>query len=235
VARTVNDEQPSFNFVMTTSCHAPFSVDLESKGLALKGLPPELEPLCECDQPRMLRILGHLRYADQCMGEFVQRMEKTVARPLFVITGDHYGRQFIHAHPTLFERSAVPLILYGKEVLQGVTLPENVAGSHSDIAPTLIEAVAPKGFRYHAMGCNLLEPRERFLGVGADRVIGHDFVAEIGRYPAVEAIPGRRLPADYPDLQEPIRYCHRLQGIAWWRVRKGPTLPEPVLVGPGEE
>ena len=77
-------------------------------------------------------------------------MENRVPLPLFVITGDHYGRRFINSQPTFFEKTTVPLVLYGKEVLEGITLPDNVAGSHIDIIPTLVELTAPEGFFYHA-------------------------------------------------------------------------------------
>src|SRR5208283_773710 len=102
-------------------------------------VPPELEAEFEFNRAKTLRILGHHAYSDRCMGKFVEEEELRVSRPLFVITGDHYGHNFINSRPTLFEESTVPLILYGREVLRGVTLPENVAGSHLDIAPTLIE------------------------------------------------------------------------------------------------
>ena len=215
-ARTVGDDRPSFNFIITTSNHPPYTVDLKANGICCR-VPPELEPEFEFNRAKMLKVLGHHAYSDRSMGKFVEQEESRVSRPLFVITGDHYGGNFINSRPTLFEESAVPLILYGREVLRGATLPEGVAGSHLDIAPTLIESVAPKGFVYHAMGHNLLEPRASYLGYGGDRVIAADYVAEVGEVVKFAAIPGRPLPATVPDLAQLGRQCRNLQGIAWWR------------------
>jgi phosphoglycerol transferase MdoB-like AlkP superfamily enzyme len=223
-AKTVGDDRPSFNLIVSTSNHPPYTVDLKAKGISC-SVPPELDAEFEFNRAEMLKILGHHAYSDRCLGKFVLEEESRVTRPLFVITGDHYGHNFINSRPTLFEESAVPLILYGREVLRGVTLPEGVAGSHLDIVPTLIECAAPKGFAYHAVGRNLLEPRAAFMGYGGDRVITANYVAEVGEVVKVAAIPGRFMPATLPDLERLGRQCRNLQGIAWWRVRNGSTLP----------
>jgi phosphoglycerol transferase MdoB-like AlkP superfamily enzyme len=223
-AGTVADDRPSFNLIVSTSNHPPYTVDLKAKGIVV-SVPPELEAEIEFGRARTLRILGHHAYSDRCMGKFVKEEETRVSRPLFVITGDHYGHNFINSRPTLFEESAVPLILYGREVLRGVALPEGVAGSHLDIAPTLIESVAPKGFPYHAIGRNLLEPRISFLGYGGDRVIAANYEVEVGEVVKLEAILGRPLPAALPNLDQLGHQCRNLQGIAWWRVRNGSALP----------
>ncbi len=238
-AGIVTDDRPSFNLIVTTSNHPPYTVDLKAKGIVI-SVPPELEAEFEFDRAKMLTILGHHAYSDRCMGKFVEEEQSRVSRPLFVITGDHYGCNFINSRPTLFEESAVPLILYGREVLRGATLPEGVTGSHLDIGPTLIESVAPKGFPYHAVGRNLLEPGAPFLGYGGDRVIAANYVAEVGEVVKLAAIPGRPLPATLPDLDRLGHQCRNLQSIAWWRVRNGSALPlgkppvPPVASRPGE-
>jgi phosphoglycerol transferase MdoB-like AlkP superfamily enzyme len=235
VAKTVGDNRPSFNFIMTTSYHPPYNFDLKALGVELPTVPPELEEEFDCNRRQMLNILGHLRYADHAMGRFVDQTEAKLPKSLFVITGDHYSRRFINAEPTLFESSAVPLILYGKEVLRGVKLPERAAGSHIDVAATLIEAAAPRGFKYYAMGHNLLDPQSPAVGYNSERIISPDFVLDTGKKKELAPLPDRALPDDLPDLEALIHDVHTLQGIAWWRIRKGSELPAATVASRGGE
>ncbi len=105
------------------------------------------------------------------MVQFVRDMSRRFPDALFVITGDHYGRNYPTNFPTIYQRSSVPLILYGPKALQGVTFPADAVGSHVDIAPTLIELCAPAGFNYRSLGKNLLDPKAAKHGVGTDFVI----------------------------------------------------------------
>jgi phosphoglycerol transferase MdoB-like AlkP superfamily enzyme len=221
VAKTVDDARPSFNFILTTSYHPPYKIDVRGKGFPLKKLPDDLAPLF--DGRVDLNMLGHLWYADHCIGAFVQNEEKKLHGAVFAFTGDHYGRKFFNAKPDFFERSAVPLILYGKDVLRGVSLPKGAAGSHIDIAPTLIELAAPKGFAYYAVGNNLLAPRSHALGIGWGKMIGPDFifsVADEKMYP----LPFRPLPRKPPAVHDLKELFNTTYGIGWWRVKQGPAL-----------
>ena len=42
VLRTVKDETPSFNVILTASNHPPFDLDVWAKGFPLRAMPPEL-------------------------------------------------------------------------------------------------------------------------------------------------------------------------------------------------
>ena len=225
VARTVHDDRPSFNYIVSTSYHPPYNLDLKALGVALPRVPPELEAEVRGDRPALLNLLGHLRYADRELGRFVYAEETRLPRPLFAITGDHWSRRFINGQPSLFERSAVPLILYGKEVLHGAAFPPGCAGSHIDLAPTLVEAVAPRGFHYYTVGQNLLAPRERFLGFNLLWMIDANEVVEVKSQNHFAPIPGRTATASLPDFQAQLLRARALQGVAWWRLRNGPQLP----------
>jgi phosphoglycerol transferase MdoB-like AlkP superfamily enzyme len=222
IAGKVDDVQPSFNLVMTTSYHPPYNVDVWAKGFPLKTAPPDLAPYC--DNTTSMKMLGHLWYADKCLGDFVTRAEAKLTRPLFAFTGDHYGRKFINANPEFFERSGVPLILYGKEVLRGVKTPPGVAGSHIDIGPTLVELAAPAGFTYYSMGQDLLFPRKKYLGLGWFRIIGKDFIFDAYGPPRFYPLPGKDLPGNLPDIEDMKRLHNRAYGIGWWRVKQGAKL-----------
>jgi phosphoglycerol transferase MdoB-like AlkP superfamily enzyme len=222
VVNTVDDSRPSFNIIMTTSYHPPYNVDVWGKGFPLKQVPPDIAPLF--DGTTSLKMLGHLWYSDKCLGDFVKKAEDKLHRPLFAFTGDHFGRKFINAKPEFFERSGVPLILYGRDVLKGITLPEGAAGSHIDIGPTLIELAAPKGFTYYSVGQDLLAPRKEFLGIGWFRVIGKDFILDLSGNPQFYPLPGKPLPNNLPDVSTLKATFDRAYGIGWWRVRRGDAL-----------
>ncbi len=222
VVNTVDDSRPSFNIIMTTSYHPPYNVDVWGKGFPLKQVPPDIAPLF--DNTTSLRMLGHLWYSDKCLGDFVKKIENKLHRPLFAFTGDHFGRKFINAKPEFFERSGVPFILYGRDVLKGIALPQGAAGAHIDIGPTLIELTAPKGFTYYSVGQDLLAPRKEFLGIGWFRVIGKDFILDVSEAPHFYPLPGRPLPKDLPDMSTLKATFDRVYGIGWWRVRRGEKL-----------
>jgi phosphoglycerol transferase MdoB-like AlkP superfamily enzyme len=221
IAGKVNDNQPSFNLIMTTSYHPPYNVDVWGKGFPLKQAPPDIAPMF--DNTTSLRMLGHLWYSDKCLGDFVRKVEAKLPRPLFAFTGDHYGRKFINANPDFYERSGVPLVLYGREALRGIKLPLGAAGSHIDIGPTLVELTAPEGFEYFSVGQDLLAPRDRFLAVGWGRIIGKDFIFDVGGR-EFHPLPGKALPKDLPDMSELQALYHRTYGVGWWRVRRGEQL-----------
>ncbi len=215
--------QPTFTLIMTTSNHPPFNVDLEKKGIALNGIAKELAVYENA--PMTLRELGHFKYADQKLLEFVKKTEKEIPNSLFVITGDHYGRRHVVPNPPLFERTAVPLVIYGKQVLQNYKFSPDVAGSHIDIAPTLIEMIAPKGFLYYAYGRNIFDTGHLQLGLGKNAVITphHIFSIEDG---AFDLVPFHQQADQEIDNQYP-RYkkiYNAAMGLAWWRIINGPHL-----------
>jgi hypothetical protein len=208
---------------MTTSYHPPYELDVYGKGFSLHTVPESLAG--EFDNSVTLKMLGHLWYADRSIGEFVRKAERTFEAPLFAFTGDHYGRKFINTHPGPFERSAVPFILYGRDVLRNVGQPKQTAGSHIDIAPTLIELTAARGFSYYALGSNILDRKRPPLGIGRDLVIGPGFLADVyAASPRFYPFPGKELPQHLPDMEILRSLHHNLHGIGWWRIARGQLL-----------
>lgn len=228
----LQDDTPSLNVILTSSYHPPFDIDLKTKGFPLTQIPKELEDEIDPDHAEQLVKFGHLWYSDQCLGEFVRRVEQRFPRSLFAMTGDHHGRRYPNSHPTLFEVAAVPLVLYGKRVLENVTLPPNVAGSHIDIGPTLIEIAAPSGFTYHAMGHSLLTQRDRFWGIGGrGRIITHQALVETRDLSRLHPVPDSPLELDDVDVDpyELKRMHDAVHGVGWWRIMRGPNLPSPII------
>jgi phosphoglycerol transferase MdoB-like AlkP superfamily enzyme len=217
----LDDAVPSFDVVLSTSFHPPYDIDLEAEGFPLRQVPPDV--LARCGEPPDLRMLGHFWYADRALRQFVDRAEVMLTRPLFAVTGDHAGRRTIAAHPSDEERALVPFVLYGPEVLAGITRPPASAGGHTDIVPTLIELAAPAGFVYHALGCNLLEPRDDPWGVGAGRVVGSTFVADLDRH-SVHPATGLAPATPVPDLGRLRRASDDARAVAWWAIKRGSQL-----------
>jgi phosphoglycerol transferase MdoB-like AlkP superfamily enzyme len=216
--------EPTFNLIMSTSYHPPYSVELEQVGFDPKAL--RSNPICADLSPHQLRVLGHLWYSDKCVVDFVSQADRKLERPVFAITGDHYSRkQYVSARPahTLFESLAVPLVLYGHKALQGIQPSKALAGSHLDVLPTLINLAAPAGFVYHAFGHDLLDSAQPQVGFGVNAVIGPDFILKINDPAHVEDLHGRPAPnVDGPGLA--LRY-RQLHALGWWRAMKGNQWP----------
>jgi phosphoglycerol transferase MdoB-like AlkP superfamily enzyme len=225
VADSLSDEVPTFNFILSTSYHPPYDIDVRAAGYPVHRMPSDLVDLY--DGTFDLGIWGHLWYADKVMTAFIRAAAATLPDTLFAVTGDHYARKFLNATPSLYERSSVPFVLFGPEVLQGRTIPADNAGSHVDIAPTLVELAAPAGFRYHAFGRDLLDPRQVGRGYGRETVIGADFIAQLRPDFILEALPGRPLPEPPPSEAELRRFYDDVHGIAWWRIRNGASIRPP--------
>jgi phosphoglycerol transferase MdoB-like AlkP superfamily enzyme len=227
IEKTVADDEPSFNMIMTTSNHPPYDIEVFKRGYPVKEIPPDLADIYTGDSPMI--IYGHMWYADQCLGKFIHRMEKTLSDPVFAMTGDHFGRHFLNKKPTMFERNAVPLVLYGPDVLKGKHLPENAVGTHIDISTTLIELAAPPGFTYHGVGRNLLDDDAYPVAVGTKFVaVTPDFIIENLKDQVAEPFPETTSSAAIPlpaDADELLQRANEYYAIGWWRVMRGALLP----------
>ncbi len=197
-------DKPTFNLLMTSSNHPPYSIDLKKEGWTMDAVPESLKEVY--DGVTSLNELGHFWYADRCLGEFVDVVERELPGSLFAITGDHWSRRFLNGKPTLYERKSVPLIIYGPEGLKGVVCPQCMAGCHLDIAPTLVDLIAPKGFTYYSMGSSVLDESGRQIGFGANVVITPETMWEMSGGESSEK------------LSELFNAFH---AIGWWRIMKG--------------
>jgi len=218
VAAHVPDDTPSFNIILSTSYHPPFDVDVYGKGFPLKTIPPDLAE--RYDGKFSLTMFGHHWYSDRVATRFIRTLDERTPGCLFALTGDHWSRRFLNARPTWPEQSLMPLLLYGPQVLAGVTPPQRIAGGHLDIAPTLVELSAPAGFAYHSLGENILAPK-RGLGISSTSVIGPDFIAEIGDQVRIHALPDRAPPTTAPDAAYLRRLHQSWHALGWWRLMRG--------------
>ena len=217
--------QPSFNLIMSTSYHPPYSVDLAKKGLDVNTL--KANPICARLSQSDLRILGHLWYADKSVGQFVADAEQKLERPIFAITGDHFSRKkFVSVRPmqTLYDQLAVPLVIYGRKALEKVQSPSNLAASHLDILPTLIDLAAPSGFEYNAFGRDIFDASQPQLGFGCNAVIGPNAILRVHQPGHVEDLEGH--PVSDVNGKELALHYRRLSALGWWRAMKGNEWPD---------
>lgn len=222
VLRSVDDDQPSFNVILSTSNHPPFAVDVDRKGFPLRAIPAWTGHDQAGGYTRTQ--LGHLWYGDRCAGDFIRGVERRLPETVVALTGDHWSRRFLHQRPDFQERSCVPLLLYGPSVLAGVDRTRSRSGGHLDIAPTLIELCAPAGFIYHSLGANLLCDHHTGLGLGSGRLIGPGFLVDLDPSPQVHPAGTIRSPPDLPAL---IRWYRACNGLGWWRLMRGSELTSP--------
>lgn len=211
---------PSFNLILSTSYHPPFSLDVYSKGFPVRSIPQDVAQYFDGSLP--LSVLGHLWYADQCIGSFVRTMNLSSPDSLFLLTGDHFSRRYANQHPTLFDRLAVPLVMYGPSVLKGVQFPPLAAGSHKDITATLVDLSAPRGFIYNTPGISLFRGT---CGIERNRAITSSVVYDISGN-TTGAVPGStRQISDIP-LSDILKTHDYMIGISLIRTTKGANLPQ---------
>ena len=146
-----------FHFILTTSNHPPYTIDLKEAGFApdkLKKLPASIP-----GDGGTLNELGHIWYADHTMGEFVETVEKNVPESLFVITGDHAERFSFAKEMDPQSLSSIPCIFYGKGI-DPTWMPKDQFGSALQIAPTIAALAGRKGDTYSSMVPDLLQQQD---------------------------------------------------------------------------
>ncbi len=214
---------PTFNVIMTTSNHPPFSINLKQEGFDENSVAKLLEQYPNTEVT--IKELGHIWYADKAIGEFVTKITSQYDSVLFAITGDHFGRKHILPTPPLFDTSAVPLILYGDNIQEHYKFPFKTAGSHLNLSATLIELVAPQGFTYHAIGESLFSANKYDLGVGIgqQKIITPKFIASTTSSD-IMYFNKHKKPISREQLDLFKERHNQAMGISWWMIKKGDQL-----------
>ena len=218
--KTSSDEY-SFNVILTTSFHSPFPVDVESKGFPYKTVEDLPESVRRYFGDTMtLHEFGHRWYGDWAIGRFMEQAEKNYPDALYAYTGDHYARKFINANPTLYEKSVVPFILYGKGIpAQKLDTP----GGHIDILPTLLDLVAPEDFTYYSFGSSMLNPSKAY-GVGYNKLITRDALYYQVDDHTIQKIDRKTDQETLIDVLPYQKEYKQIMGLAWHYIAKGNKL-----------
>ncbi len=224
----VKDDIPSFNLIFTTSNHSPYTVDIRSKGFSMERISEVLHDMRSdrAGEDELILFLGHFWYADKQTERFIRTITTNLSRSLVVLTADHPGRVWIKKNPGPLERFLVPCVFYGPEVLRGIEPRHEMAGSHLDISQTLIELSAPRGFPYHSMGKDLLGNGVMSVAVGRNLVTTPYCLLDINQDERIVPLSGAVQPVQAETIIDLKRYHDILHGIAWWRIMKGPNIPD---------
>ncbi|WP_371372382.1 LTA synthase family protein [Sporomusa aerivorans] len=214
----VKDDKPGFHVVLSVSNHSPYTVDLAKEGFDPAVVAAGLSEKMRQDQ-ELIKKLGHFWYADKMLSQFIKDARRQYPDSLFIIVGDHADRVNIEPSPPMYERYAIPFVVYGKGITKE-SLPESAAGSHINVAPTLLELVAPTGFEYYSVGRSLTRGNDFGMNYGfwitpgyigkADTEGGEGFLFRQGQL---------------PPSQEKIRQeIDAARAVSWWRIKFGKML-----------
>lgn len=224
LSKHLPEEPPTVHVIMTVTNHPPYNLDLAAEGFDLAKEKEAVAALDRVEDAETLAVeLGHYWYMDKVTTDFVRQTMKEYPDSLFLLTGDHAVRMDPGTRPLLFEHQSIPFVLCGQGV-NAQTLPPQAVGGHTSIAATLIELIAPKGFRYYSLAESMT--RNPVAAFSSSTWITGNTVGDLGSDKA-ETIPGSR-PAD--DVRAERKKVEDLllgmRTISWWLIERGASLGE---------
>ena len=202
---------PSFNVILNTSNHAPYTVDLEAEGITLSKT---------FDDESLNKKLAHHFYADRELKKFIDTMKLKAPESLFVIVGDHADRCNIDKQPSDYERFGVPLIITGNGIHHEL-LNKKSAGSQIDIIPTIIELIAPKDFEYYSIGKSLTENTH---GVNYALFITRTALGNANAFPLKPEPLSADVAIESEDWSTLENYINYVRGVSYWLAKFGKEL-----------
>lgn len=217
VAEHMSEEDSTFNVILTVSNHAPFTVDLAKEGFDENKVRAALPEGLRNNQD-LVKQLGHFWYADQKLAQFVTKMRSQYPDSLFLIMGDHADRLNLENNPGLYKRYGIPFVVYGQGIRKDI-FPTSSAGSHINVAATLIELVAPRGFEYYALSNSLT--RGQKMGINYGYWLSSNYMGPADRDSVKERI-GNHEEAEDVSFAQVDQEIRSLRAISWWRIKKGP-------------
>ena len=154
------DGTPAFHYIYTTSNHGPYNMPMEELGYRAEQVLREVPEVLRLAQGLDARQLGGVWYTDHETIEFIRRMRDKYPDALFILTGDHAGglgpiglayeaglvpRQYFNMRELFMPTFA----MQHPELRQGML--KSTIGTHLNILPTLMELIAPQGFKYYSL------------------------------------------------------------------------------------
>lgn len=224
VAEKVGPEK-SLNFILTSSNHPPYKVDMSREpDLPSVDALEKMLPAQTADKSLTADRMWHFAYADKYLAEFVEKMMAKYPNSLFIITGDHADRWTLDPSPSDYERVAVPLVLIGPSVA-GKKLPAHAAAAHMDVAATALELSLPKGTPYYAFGQNVFTAQKGQIPVG---ISAYYWItpSEMGRIneDKTELLPGAASGLTEQERQLVRQRAKDIQTVTAWRILHGVEL-----------
>ena len=160
-------DEPTFHFIYTTSNHGPYKMEDSLLDYDPKKVMPNVGEDLRSNRTRN-KELATYRYSDKALFRFVEAMKEAYPDSLFVVTGDHsnlFGSlnntSLIHRDYTLRDTFCTVGLLQHPEL--DSTMIATQKGTHMSLMPTIIEAIAPKGFEYYSITPSLFEEQPETL------------------------------------------------------------------------
>lgn len=140
-------QSPSFHMILTTSFHGPMNLPWEYVE-KIGGKKEEFEKFAKkIPSPKWEALeLATLWWIDKQITKFILEVSRQYPDSLFVVTGDH--THYAYTQGVLSHRE-VPMLIYSPSLK---IYSRSDVGSQLDIAPTLLNLSAPKGFVYYSFG-----------------------------------------------------------------------------------
>lgn len=209
-------DENSFNVILTASNHSPFDLNLEEENIDVSEIKNVLPENAKNDE-WLVKQLGHFKYSDREIYKFTMRVKQKFPDSIFIIMGDHADRYNIEKNANNFKRYAVPFIITGKNIKRGILNP-NAAGSHIDIAPTIIELIAEKNFKYYSLGKSLSENK---IAVNYAFFMTKDVIGNADKIPLEYEKISEKSDNIFLNEQETINYINAIRAISWYRAKYG--------------
>ena len=158
---------PTFHFIYTTSNHGPYKMEDDLLDYNPQKVMPNVGEDLRSNKTRN-KELATYRYSDKAIFNFVKSMKDAYPDSLFVVTGDHsnlFGSlnntSLIHRDYTLRDTFCTVGLFQHPELEDNMIVTKK--GTHMSIMPTIIEAIAPKGFEYYSITPSLFEEQPETL------------------------------------------------------------------------
>jgi hypothetical protein len=137
---------------------------------------------------------------------------------------NHCSRRFFKTPASLYETKSVPFIIYSKNLLGNLHLEAPTAGGHIDIAPTLLELIAPEGFPYYSLGTSIFDRTRNQAGWGAYCAITPNYIFSANDLSNPELLPKEYLlDPSFDNLDLASKQYNAIHGLSWWRIMNGPN------------
>ena len=159
--------EPTFHFIYTTSNHGPYKMEDSLLDYDPEKVMPDVGEDLRSNKTRN-KELATYRYSDKAIFTFVEAMKKAFPDSLFIVTGDHsnlFGSlnntSLIRRDYTLRDTFCTVALLQHPDLNQDMIVSSK--GTHMSLMPTIIEAIAPKGFEYYSIALSLFEDQPETL------------------------------------------------------------------------
>ena len=159
--------EPTFHFIYTTSNHGPYKMEDSLLDYDPEKVMPDVGVDLRSNKTRN-KELATYRYSDKAIFTFVEAMKKAFPDSLFIVTGDHsnlFGSlnntSLIRRDYTLRDTFCTVALLQHPDLNQDMIVSSK--GTHMSLMPTIIEAIAPKGFEYYSIAPSLFEDQPETL------------------------------------------------------------------------